>query len=72
MCVGNDHWLRAEKRFGTSHYLSPVGSGWRIFGESHGFQGKWRGGGGERVSRRQYSRRREGTIDYLLMKGNHT
>ena len=29
-------------------------------------------GGGERVSRRQYSRRREGTIDYLLMKGNHT
>ena len=29
--MGYDHWLRAEKGLGTSHY--------------YGFQGKWRGGG---------------------------
>ena len=30
--MGYDHWLRAEKGLGTSHY--------------YGFQGKRRGGGG--------------------------
>ena len=32
--MGYDHWLRAEKGLGTSHY--------------YGFQGKRRGGGGGR------------------------
>lgn len=50
--MGYDHWLRAEKGLGTSHY--------------YGFQGKRKGGGeeGQLFSYRQHSIKEGG--DYKL------